>query len=72
VCAGNEYVCKHKRIFGKGNMQVNIKHYLDTLLRKPGAVRNSVALKSEIVKKNAHPSWRQILLNWLRRHRQFG
>ena len=46
VYAGNELVCKHKRIFGNGNMQVDIYHYLNTLLKKPGAVRNSVALKS--------------------------
>jgi hypothetical protein len=46
VYAGNEQVCTHKRIFGKGNMQVDIRHYLETLLRKPGAVRNSAALKS--------------------------
>jgi transposase len=46
VYAGNEQVCTPKRIFGKGNMQVDIRHYLDTLLRKPGAVRNSAALKS--------------------------
>jgi len=38
-------VCRHKRIFGFGKMQVNIYHYLNTLLKKPGAVRNSVALK---------------------------
>jgi len=44
--AGNDLVCIHKRVFGNGNMQVDIRHYLDTLLRKPGAVRNSVALKS--------------------------
>jgi transposase len=46
VYAGNQMLCKHKRIFGRGNMQVDIRHYLNTLLRKPGAVRNSVALKS--------------------------
>jgi flavodoxin len=46
VFSGNEPVCVHKRIFGKGNMTVNIYHYLNTLLKKPGAVRNSVALKS--------------------------
>jgi len=46
VFAGNELVCGHRRVFGNGNMQVDIRHYLDTLLRKPGAVRNSVALKS--------------------------
>jgi hypothetical protein len=41
-----ELICIHKRIFGNGNMSVDIYHYLGTLLRKPGAVRNSVALKS--------------------------
>jgi hypothetical protein len=46
VYAANDMVCKHRRIFGNGNMQVDIRHYLETLLRKPGAVRNSVALKS--------------------------
>lgn len=46
VYAGNEMVAKHKRLFGNGKMQVDIYHYLNTLLKKPGAVRNSVALKS--------------------------
>jgi transposase len=44
--AGNEIVAKHKRIFGNGKMQIDIYHYLNTLRKKPGAVRNSVALKS--------------------------
>jgi hypothetical protein len=42
----NTEVCRHRRIFGNGNMQVDIYHYLNTLLKKPGAVRDSVALKS--------------------------
>jgi len=46
VYTGNEMVASHKRAFGNGNMQVNIYHYLNTLKKKPGAVRNSVALKS--------------------------
>jgi transposase len=46
VYAGNEMVAKHKRLFGKGKMQVDICHYLDTLRKKPGAIKNSVALKS--------------------------
>ena len=45
VFYGNNEVCRHRRIFGNGNMQVDIYHYLDTLLKKPGAVRDSV-LKS--------------------------
>jgi len=46
VYANNEMVARHKRLFGNGKMQVDICHYLNTLYKKPGAVRNSVALKS--------------------------
>ena len=46
VYAAGDMVCSHNRLFGNGNMSVDIYHYLGTLLRKPGAVRNSVALKS--------------------------
>jgi len=46
IYAGNEMVARHKRLFGNGKMQIDICHYLNTLRKKPGAVRNSVALKS--------------------------
>lgn len=46
VYAANELVCQHQRAFGNGTMQVDIYHYLNTLLKKPGALRNSIALKS--------------------------
>jgi transposase len=46
IYANNELVAKHKRVFGNGRMQIDIYHYLNTLRKKPGAVRNSVALKS--------------------------
>ncbi len=45
VYAGNEMVSRHKRLFGNGRMQIDIYHYLNTLRKKPGVVRNSVALK---------------------------
>jgi transposase len=41
-----EMVAKHKRLKGNGKEQVNIYHYLNTLYKKPGAIRNSIALKS--------------------------
>jgi transposase len=44
--AGSEMVAKHKRLFGNGKMQIDIYHYLNTLRKKPGAIKNSVALKS--------------------------
>ena len=46
VFSENEMVAKHKRLFGNGRMQVDIYHYLNTLRKKPGALRNSIALKS--------------------------
>ena len=46
VYAENQPVCVHKRAFGNGTMQIDIMHYLNTLHKKPGAIKNSVALKS--------------------------
>lgn len=46
IYANNEIVAVHKRLFGNGKMQIDIYHYLNTLRKKPGALRNSVALKS--------------------------
>ena len=45
VYSGLNEVCRHKKADGIGEMSVNIFHYLDTLVKKPGAVRNSKALK---------------------------
>ena len=47
VHAGLNEVCRHKKKDGYGEMSVNIFHYLDTLAKKPGALRNSKALRSE-------------------------
>jgi hypothetical protein len=46
IYSGNELVAKHKRLFGNGKLQIDIYHYLNTLKKKPGAVKNSVALRS--------------------------
>jgi transposase len=45
VYYNSELMCKHERIFGKGKLKVDIYHYLETLRKKPGAIRNSAALK---------------------------
>ena len=47
VYAGMNEVCRHKKKDGYGEMSVNIFHYLDTLTKKPGALQNSKALRSE-------------------------
>ncbi len=38
-------IAKHKKKDGKGEYSIDIKHYIDTFLKKPGALRNSLALK---------------------------
>lgn len=42
----NNLVCEHKKIDGLNEISIDITHYLKTLLRKPGAIKNSIALKS--------------------------
>lgn len=39
-------VARHIRHYGKGKAYVEIRHYLHTLMKKPGALRNSTALRS--------------------------
>lgn len=38
-------VAEHERSYEKGFWRFDINHYLDTLIRKPGALKGSVALK---------------------------
>ena len=46
IYSGGQKACKHKRLEGFKQMSVDIFHYLDTLRKKPGAIRNSLALSS--------------------------
>lgn len=45
VYSNQEFVCEHKKIEGQGQYQLQLNHYLKTLKKKPGALRNSLALK---------------------------
>jgi transposase/DNA-binding CsgD family transcriptional regulator len=47
IYAGLHEVCRHPKKDGAGKMSVNIFHYLNTLAKKPGAVRNAKALRDE-------------------------
>ena len=40
------HVCEHKKIDGANEISIDIRHYLDTFAKKPGAIKNSYALKS--------------------------
>jgi len=46
VFSNNIEACRHRRAFGNGTLKIEIMHYLNTFLKKPGAVNNSVALKA--------------------------
>lgn len=46
IFSNNSKVCCHKKIDGFNEFSINITHYLNTLIRKPGAIKNSLALKS--------------------------
>jgi transposase len=46
VFADSAEVCRHRRAFGNGTLKIDIMHYLNTFMKKPGALKNSVALKS--------------------------
>ncbi|MDR0875683.1 MAG: hypothetical protein LBN12_05685 [Clostridiales Family XIII bacterium] len=47
VYSAGSKVCIHKKKDGFRETSVEILHYLDTFLKKPGAIKNSVALKSK-------------------------
>ena len=46
IYSNYEYVCEHKKIDGEKKISADIRHYLKTLSQKPGALKNSYALKS--------------------------
>lgn len=45
VYANHEEVCRHQKIEGSHQYQLDIYHYLKTLMRKPGALKHSLVLK---------------------------
>ena len=44
--ANNILVCEHKKIDDSNEISIDIRHYLKSLNKKPGAIKNSHALKS--------------------------
>ena len=46
VYSNNIFVCEHKKIDGSDEISIDIKHYLKSFIKKPGAMKNSLALKS--------------------------
>jgi transposase len=46
IYSNNQFVCTHKKVDGVNEVSIDIRHYLSSLTKKPGALRNSLALKS--------------------------
>lgn len=42
---GNKEICRHKKIEDSNSYSIDIRHYLKTLYKKPGAIARSLALK---------------------------
>lgn len=51
------FVCEHKKIDGVNEISIDINHYLKTFTKKPGALRNSLALKSSPQLKSIYDSY---------------
>ena len=45
IYANHELVCTHSRIMEKNKTSADIRHFIKTLAKKPGAIRDSVVLK---------------------------
>ena len=54
IYSNYEFVCEHKKIDGENKISADIRHYLKTLSKKPGALRNSYVLKSNPSLKNIY------------------
>lgn len=46
IYINEKLVCTHKKKDGANEVSIDLRHYLPSFARKPGAIRNSLALKS--------------------------
>ena len=56
VYSNNSWVCEHKKVEDFNEISIDITHYLNTLIKKPGAIKNSLALKSIPMLKSIYDS----------------
>jgi transposase len=54
IYSNETFVCKHKKINGTNKISAEIRHYLKTLSKKPGALKNSFVLKSNPILKSIY------------------
>lgn len=53
----NTVVACHQRAIGKGVKVLNLDHYLEILLRKPGALPSATALAQARAARASTPTW---------------
>ena len=51
------YICEHKKTDGMNSISIDINHYLRTFMKKPGAIKNSLALKSIPILKTIYDTY---------------
>ena len=54
-------VARHQRAAGKGVKVLDLDHYLEILLRKPGALPGATALVQARASRGLHPGARRVL-----------
>lgn len=54
IYSNHEFVCEHKKIDGEKKISADIRHYLKTLSRKPGALKKSYVLKNNPILKTIY------------------
>lgn len=57
IFSNNEFVCWHEKLKGRGNASINIFHYLKTLMKKPNALKNSIALEQNPTLRNVFETY---------------
>jgi len=57
VYSKNILVCEHKKTDGLNEISIDITHYIRTFLKKPGAIKNSMALKSIPILKSIYDKY---------------
>lgn len=57
IYSNNILVCEHKKIDGFNEISIDIRHYLKSFLKKPGAIKNSLALKSIPILKSIYDKY---------------
>ena len=61
VYDGRTEVARHERLIAKGGSRLELDHYLEALVRKPGALPGATALEQARVRGQVHPGPRRLV-----------